>query len=84
MCESREHVRGFSVKTELEKIVKDELSGQAAKSYVAEITRFHRVQASTMLARAREKGNDRFQDCLSFSRHVLSELGRLLFLCVED
>lgn len=39
---------------ELGRIVKDELSGQAAKSYVAEITRFHRIQASTMFHEAAE------------------------------
>jgi len=42
------------VKTKLEKTVKDELSGQVAKSYVAQITRFHRVQASTMFHEAAE------------------------------
>lgn len=46
------------MKTELEKIVKDELSGQVAKSYVAQITRFHRVQASTMFHEAAEYVRD--------------------------
>jgi len=38
----------------LDKIVKEELSGSVAKSYVAQITRFHRVQASTMFHEAAE------------------------------
>jgi hypothetical protein len=42
------------VRTELEKIVKNELSGEEAKSYVAQITRFHRIQASTMFHEAAE------------------------------
>jgi len=42
------------VKIKLENTVKDELSGQVAKSYVAQITRFHRVQASTMFHEAAE------------------------------
>ncbi len=42
------------MKAELEKLVKDELSGEAAKSYVAQITRFHRIQASTMFHEAAE------------------------------
>lgn len=46
------------MKKELEKMVKDELSGQAAKSYVAQITRFHRVQASTMFHEAAEYVRD--------------------------
>lgn len=46
------------MKKELEKIVKDELSGQAAKSHVAQITRFHRVQASTMFHEAAEYVRD--------------------------
>ena len=37
-----------------EKIVKDELSGEVAKSYVAQITCFHRIQASTMFHKAAE------------------------------
>jgi len=35
------------VKKELGKVVKDELSGELAKSYVVQISRFHRIQAST-------------------------------------
>lgn len=46
------------MKAELEKIVKDELSGQVAKSYVAQITRFHRIQASTMFHEAAEYVRD--------------------------
>jgi hypothetical protein len=38
----------------LNKIVKEELSGNVAKSYVAQVTRFHRVQASTMFHEAAE------------------------------
>ncbi len=38
----------------LSKLVKDELSGSVAKSYVAEITRFHRVQGSTLYHEAVE------------------------------
>jgi hypothetical protein len=42
------------VNTEIKKLVKEELSGENAKSYVAEITRFHRIQASTMFHQAAE------------------------------
>lgn len=38
----------------LGRTVKEELSGETAKSYVAQITRFHRVQASTMFHEAAE------------------------------
>jgi len=38
----------------LNKIVKEELSGNVAKSYVAQITMFHRIQASTMFHKAAE------------------------------
>jgi aminopeptidase-like protein len=38
----------------LNEIVKEELSGNVAKSYVAQITRFHRIQASTMFHEAAE------------------------------
>jgi hypothetical protein len=38
----------------LNKILKEELSGSVAKSYVAQISRFHRVQASTMFHEAAE------------------------------
>src|SRR4030067_2855186 len=38
----------------LEKIVKEELSGNSAKSFVAQISRFHRIQASTMFHEAAE------------------------------
>ncbi len=40
------------MKPNVEKLVKEELSGEAAKDYVAQITRFHRVQASTMFYEA--------------------------------
>jgi hypothetical protein len=38
----------------LSKVVKEELSGSMAKSYVAQISRFHRIQASTMFHEAAE------------------------------
>jgi aminopeptidase-like protein len=38
----------------LNKLVKEELSGNIAKSYVAQVTRFHRIQASTMFHEAAE------------------------------
>ena len=38
----------------LTRLVKEELSGNVAKSYVAQISRFHRVQASTMFHQAAE------------------------------
>jgi hypothetical protein len=38
----------------LNKLVKDELSGSVAKSYVAQICRFHRIQGSTMFHEAAE------------------------------
>lgn len=38
----------------LAKLVKDELSGSVAKSFVAQISRFHRIQGSTMFHRAVE------------------------------
>jgi hypothetical protein len=38
----------------LRKIVKEELSGSVAKSYVAQISCFHRIQASTMFHEAAE------------------------------
>jgi hypothetical protein len=38
----------------LDKLVTDEVSGSSAKSYVAEITRFHRIQASPMYHDAAE------------------------------
>lgn len=40
------------MKTEIETLVKTELSGETAKRYTAHITRFHRVQASTMFYKA--------------------------------
>jgi len=43
---------------EIKKLVKEELSGENAKSYVAEITRFHRIQASTMFHQAAEHIRD--------------------------
>jgi hypothetical protein len=36
------------------RVVKEELSGSIAKSYVAQISRFHRIQASTMFHEAAE------------------------------
>ncbi|MFP3984565.1 MAG: DUF4910 domain-containing protein [Candidatus Bathyarchaeia archaeon] len=50
------------MKEELGKIVKDELSGELAKSYVTQITRFHRVQASTMFHEAAEYVRDTLRD----------------------
>ena len=38
----------------MNKAVKEELSGNVAKSYVAQISRFHRIQASTMFHEAAE------------------------------
>ncbi|MGC8896432.1 MAG: DUF4910 domain-containing protein [Candidatus Bathyarchaeia archaeon] len=38
----------------LNKLVKEELSGNIAKSFVEQITRFHRIQASTMFHEAAE------------------------------
>lgn len=38
----------------LNKLVKDEVSGSVAKSYVAHISHFHRIQASTMFHEASE------------------------------
>ena len=38
----------------LNKLVKEELSGNIAKSYVAQVARFHRIQASTMFHEAAE------------------------------
>ncbi len=38
----------------IKKLVKEELSGEKAKSYVAEIAGFHRIQASTMFHQAAE------------------------------
>ncbi len=49
---------------ELAKSVKDELSGEVAKSYVAEITRFHRIQASTM-----------FHEAASYIKNALYNIG---------
>jgi len=46
------------VKVELSKKVKEELSGETAKSYVEQITRFHRIQASTMFHEAAEYVRD--------------------------
>lgn len=39
---------------EFAKLVKDELSGSVAKSFVAQISRFHRIQGSTMFHEAAE------------------------------
>jgi Peptidase family M28 len=38
----------------LNRVVKEELSGNVAKSFVAEISRYHRIQASTMFHEAAE------------------------------
>jgi hypothetical protein len=38
----------------IKKLIKEELSGEKAKIYVAEITGFHRIQASTMFHQAAE------------------------------
>jgi len=46
------------LKPELEKLVEEELSGRIAKSYVARIADFHRVQASTMFHEAAEHVRD--------------------------
>jgi hypothetical protein len=43
---------------EIKKLVKEELSGENAKSYVAEIASFHRIQASTMFHQAAEHLKD--------------------------
>lgn len=40
------------MRSDLDQLVKEELSGEVAKSFVAEITKFHRVQASTMFHEA--------------------------------
>jgi len=40
------------LQSEIETLVKAELSGESAKLYTAQITRFHRVQASTMFYKA--------------------------------
>jgi aminopeptidase-like protein len=42
------------MKLEIKKLVKEELSGENAKAYVEQISRFHRVQASTMFHQAAE------------------------------
>jgi len=63
-CIQRISIRGFSVKPEYGKVVKDELSGKVAKSYIAQITRFHRVQASTM-----------FREAAEYVRNTLKSLG---------
>jgi len=39
---------------EIKKLVKEELSGEKAKDYVAQITQYHRIQASTMFHQAAE------------------------------
>ena len=39
---------------EIKKFVKEELSGEKAKGNVAQISRFHRIQASTMFHEAAE------------------------------
>jgi hypothetical protein len=42
------------INPQTKKMVKEELSGEKAKVYVAEITNFHRIQASTMFHQAAE------------------------------
>jgi aminopeptidase YwaD len=46
--------RHFLINTQVKRQVKEELSGENAKTYVAEIARFHRIQASTMFHQAAE------------------------------
>jgi hypothetical protein len=46
------------------KTVKEELSGSIARSYVAQISRFHRIQGSTM-----------YHDAAEYVRHEAKELG---------
>ena len=46
--------KGKWICVSLNKVVKEELSGNIAKSYVAQISRFHRIQASTMFHEAAE------------------------------
>jgi len=48
----------------LNKLIKDELSGSVAKSYVAQISRFHRIQGSTM-----------FHEAAEYVKNELLELG---------
>jgi hypothetical protein len=48
----------------LEKLVNEELSGNIAKSFVEQITRFHRIQASTM-----------FHEAAEYVKNELSKLG---------
>ncbi len=48
----------------LNKVVKDELSGNVAKSYVAQVSRFHRIQGSTM-----------FHDSAEYVKNELLKLG---------
>ena len=46
------------INPQTKKIVKEELSGEKAKAYVAEITDFHRIQASAMFHQAAEHVRD--------------------------
>jgi aminopeptidase YwaD len=50
------------LKDKLTQLVKNELSGELAKSYVTQITRFHRIQASTMFHEAAEYVRDTLRD----------------------
>jgi aminopeptidase YwaD len=50
----RKGSRNFLINPRIKKIVKEELSGEKAKTYVSEITGFHRIQASTMFHQAAE------------------------------
>jgi hypothetical protein len=43
------------------KLVKDEISGSSAKSFVAQISQFHRIQGSTMFHEAAEHVRDQLQ-----------------------
>ena len=54
MLISRVDVRAYGLIMEFGRIVKDELSGSVAKSYVAGVTRYHRIQASPMMHAAAE------------------------------
>ena len=52
------------MRANLEKLVKEELSGEAAKNYVSQITQFHRIQASTM-----------FYEAAKYVKDALSHMG---------
>ena len=48
--------------TDLGRLVGDELSGSVAKSYVAQLTDYHRIQASPMMQAAAEHVRDRLSE----------------------